>query len=111
MRVFMFQAALWCEACARATMAGKLRPAHVNPEDESSYDSGEWFKGPYTEGGGESDTPQHCDGCGLFLENPLTADGLAYVAERLAGFVADPHNGNADVLAVWREFYGMAEES
>lgn len=105
MQVFMFQAALWCEACAR--------PAHVNESDESSYDSDEWPKGPYADGGGEADTPQHCDGCGLFLENPLTADGLAYVAERLAEFrelhgAAEPLT---ETLADWSAFYGMAEES
>jgi len=28
--------------------------------------------GPYPDGGGEADAPQHCGGCGVFLENPLT---------------------------------------
>ena len=44
--------------------------------DENDYDSDDLPKGPYSNGGGEADTPQHCDGCGAFLENPLTGDGV-----------------------------------
>jgi hypothetical protein len=43
---------------------------------ESDYDSDDLPKGPYADGGGEADTPQHCDDCRRFLENPLTGDGL-----------------------------------
>ena len=42
--------------------------------DESDYDSDDLSKGPYPDDGGEADTPRHCDTCGVFLENPLTAD-------------------------------------
>jgi hypothetical protein len=34
---------------------------------ESDYDSDDLPKGPYAQGGGEADTPQHCEGCGQFL--------------------------------------------
>jgi hypothetical protein len=50
--------------------------------DQSSYDSDEYPKGPYPDGGGEADTPQHCDHCHCFLENPLTSDGYDYVREK-----------------------------
>jgi hypothetical protein len=36
--------------------------------EESEYDSDELLKTPYPDGGGEADSPQHCEGCGLFLE-------------------------------------------
>jgi hypothetical protein len=43
--------------------------------DENDYDSDDLPKGPYPNGGGEADTPQYCDGCGILLENPLTQAG------------------------------------
>ncbi len=77
----MFQAALYCESCGEAIRArldseGK-RPA--NRRDEFTYDSDDYPKGPYRDGGGEADTAQHCDGCHVWLENPLTVDGVENV--------------------------------
>ncbi|MFN0317543.1 MAG: hypothetical protein ACKVQA_21165 [Burkholderiales bacterium] len=60
-------------------------------------DSSEYPKGPYDEGGGEADSPQHCGGCREFLENPLTPDGMEYVR--------DAKN------AEWDAFYGIERES
>lgn len=66
-----------------------------DPDDESSYDSDEYPKGPYDDEQ-ESDTPQHCGSgeiclcaeklangvvVGKFLENNLTVDGVNYVIE------------------------------
>jgi hypothetical protein len=128
MQVYMYQAALYCEACGEAirerlTAEGK---APSNPEDEHSFDSGDFPKGPYPEGGGEADCPQHCDACGLFLENALTADGLDYVREAILrtrakreyrqqrdpsghlNLIADrlAHVGEGSVaLDVWEPFY------
>ncbi|MDZ4250273.1 MAG: hypothetical protein U0990_09320 [Candidatus Nanopelagicales bacterium] len=95
MNVYIYQADLWCEACGRAIKAQPDVTAPADPEDESSYDSDEYPKGPYPDGGGEADTPQHCaagpacvnalelDGnkYGMLLENPLTKDGREYVRE------------------------------
>jgi hypothetical protein len=61
-------------------------------------------KGPYSNGGGEADTPQHCDGCGVFIENPLTGDGCRYVNEKLCEHARDG-SGNAKVLEQWAEHY------
>ena len=99
-RAYVYRAALLCESCGDHVRATKPRPAHVNEADEPSYDSDDWPKGPYENGGGEADSPQHCDCCGLFLENPLTADGEAYVREACAGAV----------MAEWREFYAYLWE-
>lgn len=62
-------------------------------------------QGPYAEGGGEADTPQHCDGCMAFLENPLTTDGVAWVAEALVDYCQGA-GGDKDVLDEWAAFYG-----
>jgi hypothetical protein len=74
---------------------------------ESDYDSDDLPKGPYSDGGGEADTPQHCDGCGQFLENPLTADGLIYVEDALRHrLTAEELIGAAnDVVVYWAKFY------
>lgn len=100
MQAFMYCAALWCGPCVieslitqrKASPAARdMAPAEALAQIvesngftcESDYDSDDLPKGPYADGGGEADTPQHCDACGGFLENPLTAEGLAYVREAI----------------------------
>ena len=76
--------------------AKKVWPPGFDPEDETTFDSDQYPKGPYCNGGGESDCPNHCDGCKVFLENPLTQDGENYVREQAdKGHIPDE----------WREFY------
>jgi hypothetical protein len=62
-------------------------------------DSNDYPQGPYGDGGGESDCPQHCGACGKFLQNPLTDDGYAYATEQLSA------GGNRAVLQQWAKFY------
>jgi len=83
MNVYIYQAALLCESCGNNVKAilQEKGLAPQNPNDEYSYDSDDYPKGLYPDGGGESDCPNHCDICGLFLENPLTQDGENYVKE------------------------------
>lgn len=91
MNVYMYAADLWCEDCG-AKIIDELTAegnAPEDPEDECSFDSDDFPKGPYPNGGGESDSPNHCaagsdcinavDGNGVFLENPLTDVGREYV--------------------------------
>lgn len=109
MKAYMYCAAMYCGPCgenlrAQLDAAGK-RPA--DPNAESTYDSDDYPKGPYSAGGGEADTPQHCDACGVHLENPLTPDGVAYVADAIRAFDQEG-DGTADVIATWREFYRAA---
>ena len=104
MNAYAYNAELFCETCAgkarEAIIAEGLAPA--DSEDESSYDSDEFPKGPTERGGGEADSPQHCAGCKVFLENPLTTDGEDYVRKALAD-----GSGDKDVLKQWAEFYGF----
>ena len=86
MEAYIYQADLLCAECGENTRAwitdhGR---APVGVEDECSYDSDDYPKGPYSAGGGEADSPQHCGHCGIFLENPLTSDGWNYLQEILA---------------------------
>lgn len=102
MNVYVYKAALLCESCGEDARAALECPGTV--EYESSYDSDEYPKGPYPDGGGEADSPQHCDNCDLFLENPLTGDGYAYVR----GLVSELNPGPC--VAEWCEFYDIDQE-
>lgn len=79
MQVYIYQAALYCEECGEQICeeldAEGKRPADV--ENEASYDSDEYPKGPMDEG--ESDSPSFCDDCGCFLETSLTEYGVKSV--------------------------------
>jgi hypothetical protein len=95
MEVYVYQAALLCASCGKAAQA-RLLPGmdcRHRLEDSDSYP-----QGPYGNGGGEADTPQHCDDCGVFLENPLTKDGQTYVKQAVA-------RGKGKCLDEWRDFY------
>ena len=56
--------------------------------------------------GAESDTPAHCAHCETFLENPLTSDGIAYVAEALEAH--EEGDGRAEILVQWARHYAQA---
>lgn len=116
MDAYIYNAEIFCEDCGEKiredlTAAGK---APANPDDEHTYDSSEYPKGPISDGGGESDCVQHC-GCGpdcinaielddgtkvgVLLENPLTSDGVEQLKESIR---ADPDN---EVIKLWIEHY------
>lgn len=126
MNAYTYQAALYCEDCAKGIMRALSKdcptcggfhadfPAvdcrafyppgkgpQLVPDNESLWDSDDFPKGPYANGGGEADSPQHCDSCGVFLENPLTSDGVKYVEAHIA-----TNWGDGDVM-LWKEFYGL----
>lgn len=138
MRAFIYAAALHCEPCGEAIRELLAESAPADVGNESTYDSDDFPKGPYADGGGEADTPQHCDSCGVFLRNSLTGEGERYVCEALApararaigrladwrrdsfaDFLAASIEGEADplnreahpVLAEWaREYSYLVEE-
>ena len=97
MKAYVYQAALYCEDCGQ-------RIAEGLPYDE---DSNNFPSGPWPEGGGEADCPQHCGTCGVFLDNPLTPDGETYVRDAFREFV-ETGRGSPDVLREWRDAYGWA---
>jgi hypothetical protein len=90
MDAYMYQADLYCEECGEKIKADLKATCAVpeNPSDEATFDSDDYPKGPFPDGGGESDCPQHCGGCGVFLENPLTSDGYNYVEEAIQEQIA-----------------------
>lgn len=103
---YIYQAALYCEECGEA-IRERLDKAGEAPEDvddETSYDSADYPKGPYEIG--ESDVPDHCEGCGAFLENDLTSEGMTYTREAIE---RDLLAGREDSVAVdvWMPFYDV----
>jgi hypothetical protein len=101
MDAYVYKAALYCSDCAAQIRKG--RDVQMWPR-AMQQDSEYVPRGPYPNGGGEADTPQHCDACGLFLENPLTPDGTRYVIEKLVEHARDG-DGDAKALTTWTAFY------
>lgn len=97
---FIYSGELLCTLCGNAEKE-IIRAAY--PERTDSEFSDHW---PQKSALGESDTPDHCAGCGCFLGSPLTHDGYAYVQRAL-----DEHGatgkGNREVLQQWARHYGF----
>ena len=117
MNAYIYAAALWCEDCGKAIQR-ELRPllgGDFDENDEGLYDSDDYPKGPYPDGGGDADCPQHCDGgeacanalfipewgrvVGAWLENDLTEEGVRYVEDAICEDPANP------VTRLWSEWY------
>lgn len=105
MLAYIYRADVYCAECGQylRRMVANENPCNVpqNTNNESSYDSDRYPKGPIPDGGGEADTPQLCGRCGVFLENPLTADGIRYVQAKLG------ENPPSPTVEEWAEFYGI----
>jgi hypothetical protein len=117
---YIYQAAVWCDDCAEEIMDSAWKESADGAkygtriewemanglDDERNYDSDEYPKSCY--GSDESDCPEHCDGCHVFLENDLTTDGADYVR---ATVNEDLRDGNIESVAVveWMPFYDYIE--
>jgi hypothetical protein len=102
---YVYAADLFCEDCGRAIQKGMKKTS----DNEDDYP-----QGPYPDGGGEADGPEHCgnhDRClnamefagtkvGVWLGNPLTTDGV----EALKEMLSNP-NANTYQLAL-HDFWG-----
>ena len=77
MNTYIYQAALWCKDCAEKS--GVILQDDYEAAGNESADSEDVMCGPYGDGGGESDGPEHCGECGVFLDNPLTEEGNEYM--------------------------------
>ena len=108
---YIYRADLHCSKCGekiREDLTAKGE-APEEPEDEYTYDSDDFPKGPYPDGGGEADCPQHCGTCGCFLGNPLTGDGEEYVREVLREAKEDG-KPLSPIEEMWAKFYKIDAE-
>lgn len=108
MDAYIYQADLHCEDCIEKIKKNLKEPENL--ENEYSYDSDDYPKGPYPQGGGEANYPQHCDSCGLFLENPLTEDGEEYVKDAIMQYYQDGVGGGNGTIELWNNYYRITPE-
>jgi hypothetical protein len=94
MDAYVYCAAMYCEECAMLIRQELSEAGGVDHQDTDT-----WPQGPYDDGGGEADSPQHCDTCQVFLENPLTTEGYEYVREAI-------EEESGAVIEQWHDFYG-----
>lgn len=116
MDAYIYAADIFCADCGKQIRSRITAEGHApaNPKDETTYDSDEFPKGPYPDGGGEADSVQHCgsgvdcvnaielgDGTkiGCMLENPLTTDGVQTVKDAIA------ENPDCEVVQLWMDHY------
>lgn len=114
MDVYIYAADIYCWDCGEAICDELDKKGQAPPDHyiESMYDSGDYPKGPYPDGGGAADSPQHCgagaeclnaiefpDGpkVGAWLENELTVEGVEYVREAICE--------GGEVAEMWADFY------
>ena len=100
MNAYIFNADIYCTDCANE-MIDECRERGIDDDGDSNT----YPQGPFPNGGGEADCPQHCGSCHAFLENPLTGDGDDYVLSAIAD---DPDCENA-VIQQWRQWYDYLE--
>ena len=113
MNVYIYAASLYCQECGEKIredlrVQGK---APDNPQDEYTYDSDDYPKGPYPDGGGEADSFNHCGNyeCEEFLDNPLTEEGVTYTIGSLRGYI-EHRSGRSEILDQWADslqWYGL----
>lgn len=101
MNVYIYQAEIYCEGCTNDIINSLYDDGASSTELECTI---HYPQGPYPNGGGEADSPQHCRSCGLFLENPLTDDGLAYIRQTSHDRVG-LSTAHQTLRAQWATFY------
>ena len=94
MEAYIYQADIYCADCAK-----KYSQLQVLIGEKDSGDSDQFPQGPYENGGGEADYPQHCCNCQVFMENSLTSDGEEYV------IAAAKDALGGDVAKEWKDYY------
>ena len=94
MTVYIYNADVYCTDCG-----DKIKHRLDVAQTLDTGDSDDYPQGPTDQG--ETDTPEHCRSCGVFLENSLTSDGYDHLMEMLE----DENEHNAEIHAEWREFY------
>lgn len=99
MDVFIYCGDIECESCA----VDRIRELQSRDVADNG-DSDTYPQGPYPNGGGEADMPQHCGSCGLFLDNPLTSDGETFVRDAFGEYV-EIGRGALEVIGEWKLAY------
>ena len=100
MKIYIFNGDIYCKPCGEGIAAALPNPDawEIDHPDSTIYpvafDSSE----------GETDSPDHCGECNLFLERRLTEDGILYVQMEMA---LDNSDGTNDIINEWADFYDI----
>jgi hypothetical protein len=120
--VYMFQGSLYCEDCGRDIQDTMRKTDRSPPDehDEESFDSNDFPKGPFGDGGGEADSIHHCDSnetclnavelpckskIGAWLGNSLTSDGDEWLASSIRESIFRDDAHGRQVNRLWRIKY------
>ena len=127
MKVFFYNADIYCEDCGEdikqqirneAKAAGKLLKEYLDVDALCDADTDTWPQ-LALDGGGESDSPQHCGShecclnatllksgnkVGMFLENSLISDGNEYVKEQALNDIKSKGEVG-EVVQMWLDYY------
>jgi len=97
--MYAYNAALYCSECADRIMCELDEREGADADSGDSNDYPQWCSDD-----SESDCPEHCDGCGEFLGNSLTSEGVDYVVQ---AYREDMLAGRRDSVAcqVWAPYY------
>ena len=99
---YIYRADVYCGDCGEAIREDIVQAGFApdDPEDEYTYGSDEFPKGPYptTEA---VDAPEYCGRCQSLLGSPLTEDGELYMIERMVAEGFDPEEWKRD------EYFGF----
>ena len=113
--VYIYRAALICSDCAVAIIEELEKEGQTD-----TGDSNDWPQGPHGDGGGEADSPQHCNlgkrcknslpvpngsEIGCPLGNPMTDDGNAYVIEHIVKNILSSDAHRRAVGRLWHHLY------
>jgi len=119
---YMFQGSLYCEDCGRDIQdtLRKKGKAPENEDNEESFDSDDFPKGPFSGGGGEADSIHHCDSngeclnaiklpcgskIGAWLGNDLTSEGDEWLAGSIRESIFKDDAHGRQVNRLWRLKY------
>lgn len=120
MDAYIYDADIYCYGCGEEIIKELRAAGRYN-----TGDSDDWPQGPMEDGGGESDSPQHCgsrEGCvneiqlywrkrpagkvSAFLENPLTSHGEEYLCEMVSN--EHPNDYQKALYMLWLNYYDYA---
>jgi hypothetical protein len=95
MQFYIYCADVYCPECVRDI---KKQINQNGTKNLCKEDSDNYPQGPFDNE--ESDSPQHCGSCGVFLEQPLTTHGYDYIRELIL------ENPTLTSSKEWIDFYG-----
>ena len=100
---YAYCADIWCDECGEQIKNDGRQPKLINTGDTDDYPQ-------HCDDAAEADIPQHCAGCGVFLQNDLTCAGEDYVVETILDDLTNKLVGSV-ATTVWWPYYADLYDS